>query len=136
MTPNLVTVAECRAHSRFFADSSGGPDDEWLTIWIPVVSQAVALWLKEDWRLYQLMLDSNGDIVTDSNGDPVNAIDSNGDLTVHPVVMGAVLHELEYRNRNRGGEGSADMPSESGWGYILGKGATSILQALRQPTVS
>jgi len=134
---DLVTVAEARAHLRIDDfDSGGGPDDLWLSIFIPAISEAVALWLKDDWRLYEWELDDDGNTVLDSSGDAVPAIDSNGQTTTRFAVKAAILVELERQYRFRGGESEADVQSHEGHGYTLGKGATALLSPLRKSTVA
>jgi hypothetical protein len=133
---DLVTMDEARYHLRLDdVGSDGGPDDPWLQIFIPVVSDAIATWLKDEWRLYMPELDSNGDPVLDSEGDPIPALDSNGDPTPRPVVRGAALVELGSQFRFREGEGTNVVPTEAGHGYILSKGATALLAGLRKSTV-
>ena len=103
---------------------------------IPAVSEAVATWLKDSWRLYELATDSNGDVLYDSQGEGFPLLDSNDEPTVRALVQMACLLELERLDRFRGGEGDGDVPDSAGHGYILGKGATSLLVALRKPTVA
>lgn len=136
MTPDLVTKAQAYAHLRLDADSDGSPDDAWLDVFIPAISDAVALWLKDSWRLYLPLLDSDGNPETDSNGDWIPAEDSNGDPIVRPVVRSAVLVELERQYRSRGGEDDTDVDASAGHGYVLGRGATSLLNGLRKSTVA
>jgi hypothetical protein len=127
----LVTTAQARSHLRLDSDSNGGADDDWLAIFIPAISEAVALWLKEEWRLYEWLEDSNGDLLEDSAGDFIPDT-----ANVRWAVKAAVLVELERQYRYRGGESEADVPSEQGHGYTLGKGATSLLSPLRKTTVA
>lgn len=127
----LVSKAEARAQLRLDeVDSAGGPDDTWLTIWIPAVSEAVASWLKDSWRLYSPLVDSSGDVIEDSSGDPVPSED------VRPQVKGAVLIELASQYRYREGEGENVVPSHEGHGYTLSKAATAILSPLRKSTIA
>ena len=128
---DLVTVAEAREQLRV----SGTADDAWLAIWIPAVSEAVASWLKDSFRLYVYELDSAGDVVVDSAGDPVPALDSNGDPTPKPQVRAAVLVELASQYRFREGEGDNVVPADAGHGYVLSKGATALLAGIRKGTV-
>lgn len=128
----LVTIEEARAQLRIDdVDSNGGPDDLWLAIWLPAISEAVANWLKDEWRLYVAEVDSGG-VVVDSSGDPVPAVP----LVARPVVKAATLIELERQYRFRGGESEADVQSHEGHGYTLGKGATALLSSLRKSTVA
>lgn len=133
----LVTKADARAQLRLDdVGSAGGPDDAWLDIFIPAVSEAVRSWLKVDARLYVPLRDSAGDIVRDSAGHPIPQEDSNGPV-VNPSVRGAVLIELASQFRFREGEGTDNVvPSDAGHGYVLSKGATALLAGLRKSTVA
>lgn len=128
----FVSIEEARDHLRI--DSYA--DDLWLDLFITIVSSAVMGWLKDDWRCYETMVDSNGDPIEDSNGDQTPVTDVNGDMTVLPQVKGAVLVELGQQHRFRDGSGAAAVPSHWGHGYVLGAGATSLLASLRKSTVS
>lgn len=131
MALELVTQAEAVQHLRL--DESA--DSAWLSIFIPAVSEAVAEWLKDEWRLYVPEVDSGG-IVVDSSGDPVPAVDSSG-YTVRPVVKAAVLIELANAYRYREGEGKDNVvPDAAGYGYILNKASTAMLAGLRKSTVA
>lgn len=132
----LVTIKDAREHLRLDYDESGGPDDPWLDVMIPAISQAVALWLKDEWRLYVSERDSGGEIVTDDNGNPVPAEDDEGDPIVQPVVRAAVLIELDSAYQFRSGEGRDNVvTTDAGYGYVLNKASTSLLAPLRRPTV-
>lgn len=133
---DLVSIEDARAQMRLDADSAGGADDAWLAIFIPAISEAVLLWLKDDWRAYVLELDSAGDPVLDSSDTPVPALDSHGDPTPKPVVRAAVLVELATQFRFREGEGENVVPPDAGHGYILSKGATALLAGLRKSTIA
>lgn len=134
----LVTIDEARAHLRIDNyGTGGGPDDPWLSLWIPAVSEQVALWLKDSWRLYEWELDSNGDVVEDSNGDPIVVLDTNGDPVVRMVVKAAVLIELASQYRFREGEGKDNVVTpDAGYGYVLNKASTALLAPLRRPTMA
>lgn len=135
--PDLISKADAYEHLRLDYDSDGSADDGWLDIFIPAISEAVALWLKDEWRLYVVEVDSEGAIVLDSDDEPVIALDSDGEPTVRHAVRAACLVELERQYRFRGGEGGAtDEPTANGWGYTLGKGATALLASLRKPTAA
>ncbi len=54
----FVTRDDAREHMRI----DSGSDDRWLAIWIPAVSASVAAWLKQEWRLYVLQRDSDGEL--------------------------------------------------------------------------
>jgi hypothetical protein len=138
MVPDLISLEDARVHLRLDdVDSDGSPDDPWLTVFITAVSHAVGLWLKEAWRLYEVEIDSDGEMVLDSEGTPVNVLDSAGDFLVVPAVRAACLIELERQYRFRGGEGvETEVPQEAGHGYTLGRGATALLTPLRRSTVA
>ena len=133
----LVTIDDARQQLRLDEiDSNGGADDAWLALAIPGVSEAVRSWLKDDWRLYLPERDTAGAIITDTDGDPIPAEDSNGNPITHPTVRVAVLLELASQFRYREGEGENVVPADAGHGYTLSKGATAILAGLRKPTVA
>lgn len=125
----LVTLQEAKDH--LLVDTSAG--DSWLTMAIEGVSDAVLRWLKEDWRAYILLEDSNG-IVLDSSGDPYPLEDSNGPI-VKPVVKMATLVELAVQYRFRDGKDAPAVPSHWGYGYTLSAGPTSLLTPLRKSTL-
>lgn len=120
----LVDIDEARDHLRI----DGNDHDNWLNVWIPAISQAVLLWLKDQSRAYQPVLDSNGGEILDSDGEP--------ELEVKPVVKAAVLVELASQFRFREGEGSAIPPAHWGHGYTLNAGSTALLTPLRKGTVA
>lgn len=128
---DLVTIEQARAHLRTDTEA----DDAWLATWIPAISGAVFTWLKEDWRAYVAATDAAGDVIVDSNGDPIPLEDSNGPV-VKPVVTAACLVEIGQQYRFRDGSDAAAVPSHWGHGYVLGAGATSLLSALRKSTVA
>ena len=135
----LITKEEARDQIRLDSEQSSlgvtGPDDAWLSIWIPAVSEAIRSWVKDDWRLYLPSRDSNGDVITDSDGDPVPEESSDG-FIVHPTVRGAALLEIASQYRYREGEGDARMEAHEGHGYTLSRGATLLLSGLRKTTVA
>lgn len=126
----LVTVQEAADHIR--TDSTA--DNAWFQTWIPAISAAVASWLKAPWRLYMVARDAQGLILLDSAGEPIVLEDSSGPI-INPVVRAATLVELSQQYRFRDGSGTAGVPSHAGHGYVLGAGATSLLNALRKTTV-
>ena len=122
----MVPIEYARNHLRI--DSND--DDEWLVVWIPIVSDAILRWLKDPWRAYEHEVDSNGDVVLDENGNPVPAQDSSGPIP-KPVVQAAALIELASQYRFRDGKDAGVTPAQ---GYILCERATSMLASLRKPT--
>jgi len=128
---DLVTLAQAQSHLRTDSDA----DDAWLEMMIPAISGAVLSWLKQDWRAYVPATDADGNVIVDSNDDPIPFEDSNG-MTVKPQVMAAVLVELGQQYRFRDGSDAAAVPAHWGHGYVLGAGATSLLVSLRKSTVA
>jgi hypothetical protein len=134
---DLMTHEDAYHHLRLDTDDEGtnltSPDDPWLDIFIPAISEAVAAWLKDEWRLFMPELDSNGDVVVDSNGDPV----PEQPLTVRPKVKAAALIELAAQYRYREGEGTDNqVGQDAGHGYILNKTSTALLAGIRKSTVA
>jgi len=127
----LVTITEARSQLR----QDGNGDDAWLAIFIPAISDAVARWLKDWWRLYVVELDANNVPVLDSSGEPIPVVDSNGDYEVKPAVRAAVLIEIASQSRFREGDGVAAVPADAGYGYTLCNAATNLLSPLRKSTV-
>lgn len=127
---DLVTIQEAKAHLR--VDSTA--DDTWLAVFIPAISQAVLTWLKDEWRAYEWVTDSTGEFLRDSNDEPYILEDSNGPV-IKPVAAAACLVELAQQYRFRDGSGAAAVQSHAGHGYVLGAGATSLLNGLRKGTV-
>ena len=76
--PDLISKADAYEHLRLDYDSDGSADDGWLDIFIPATSEEIALWLKDEWRLYVVEVDSEGAIVLDSDDEPVIELDSDG----------------------------------------------------------
>lgn len=133
MATDLVTIDQARTHLRLDTDSAGGADDAWLAIFIPAICEAVSLWVKDDARLYVPMVDSAGEVVYDSAGEPV----PDEPLVVRDVVKAAVLIELSSAYRFREGEGlDNEVTPDAGYGYVLNKKSTALLAALRKPTVA
>ncbi|MGV6491381.1 hypothetical protein ACTUVK_000544 [Stenotrophomonas rhizophila] len=128
----FVTPADAREQLRIDSDA----DDRWLVIWIPAVSASVAAWLKQEWRLYVLLRDSSGEVVRDSSGIPLPALDSDDLPILHPSVIAATLLELASQYRYREGEGDNVVPADAGHGYVLSRAATAQLAPLRRTTVA
>lgn len=113
-----------------------GPEHApWLSMFIPAISEAVAGWLKDSWRLYEPELDSSGEIAIDSSGGTIPMEDSSG-LVVKAVVKAAVVLELASTLRYKEGEGTNNVvPDAAGYGYVLNKASTAMLAPLRKSTV-
>lgn len=136
--PDLITREQAYEHLRLDYDSDGSADDAWLDVFIPAVSDAVARWVKDSWRLYLPELDSFGDPVLDSDDNPVPLLDSDGEPVVKPVVRAACLLELASQYRFREGEGRENaVPSHEGYGHgLTSKAAVALLTTIRKPTVA
>jgi hypothetical protein len=134
----LITREQAYEHLRLDYDSDGSADDGWLDVFIPAVSDAVARWVKDSWRLYVPELDSDGKPVLDSDGNPVPLLDSDGEPVVKPVVRAACLLELASQYRFREGEGRDNaVPSHEGYGHgLTSKAAVALLTTIRRPTVA
>lgn len=128
----FVTTDAARAQLRLDTDADG----EWLAIWIPAVSEMVAAWLKQDWRLYLLKRDAAGALVRDAAGVPMPVLDQQDNPVLHPSVVAATLLELASQYRYREGEGDNVVPADAGHGYVLTKAATAQLVPLRRATVA
>lgn len=128
----LVTRAEVKSQLMMDNDAADG----WIDMMILAISGAVMSWLKDDWRAYEPLLDADGNVIEDSNGDPILLTDSNGDYLVKPVVKAATLVEIASQFRFRDGDGAPAVPSHAGHGYVLSAGPTSLLSGLRRSTVA
>lgn len=132
MATDLITLQEAYDHLRLDYDSAGSVDDGWLNVFIPAICEAVSLWLKVESRLYVPEIDSSGEPVLDSGGDPIPAIP----LAARPVVKAACLVELGSQYRYREGEGKENVVTpDAGYGYVLNKTSTALLAPLRRSTV-
>lgn len=129
--PDLVTLEDARLHLR--VDSVD--DDPWLLMMIPAVSDAVKAWLKDAWRPYEVERDAQGNIVLGEDGQPILMLDGEENPIVLQRVRAAVLIELMQHFRYRDGSDAAQAPAHWGHGYVLGAGATSLLNASRKSTV-
>lgn len=126
MTELFVSLAEARAQLRIGDDA----DDAWLALWIPIISQAIADWLKDEWRLYVPEIDSSGEVIVDSSGDAVPTD------VLQPAVRGATLVELASQYRFREGDGDNAVSADAGYGYTLCRAATALLAPLRKTTIA
>lgn len=116
----LVTLTEARARVRFDSEDSGGsPDDGDLQIMINSASRSVLRYIASG---DQDFLDSNGDVIENSAGEPVGIPDDIKDAVLLWVA-------IKYRNRDEDG----DIDQEFGFPP---KQVVSILYSYRQPTLS
>lgn len=127
----LVTIDEVTSQLMLDTDAANA----WIEMMIPAISGAVVTWLKDEWRCYVPLEDSNGDPIEDSSGATIPAIDSNGDPITLPHVKAATLVEIASQFRFRDGVGAAAVPSNWGHGYVLSLGATALLAGTRKSTV-
>ncbi len=130
MIPNLIEYEDARQHLRIDQED----DDAWLELWIPVVSEAIAAWLKDAYRLYEWQSDSDGNTLRDSDGNPLILRDVHGKPIIRRLVRGAALVELASQYAHREGDGKTQHQLGH-WGYTLCIGATSLLEGLRKSTV-
>ena len=127
----LVTLAEAKAQC--MVDTSDG--DVRMQLLVDAVSDAVLSWLKDEWRAYVPLEDTNGDVLTYSDGVPILETDTAGDFIVKPRVKLATLVEIAVQYRYTDGKDAPAVPSHWGHGYVLSAGATSLLAATRKSTV-
>lgn len=127
----LVTLQEASDHLRRDTDY----DDNDLTLKIHAASAAVMNYLKRDVLAYEPERDSSSEVVRDSNGWPVPALDSNGDPTIRFEVKAAVLLMLGELYKNREGEQAGEIPTQWGYGY-LPRPVVALLYPLRDPVVA
>lgn len=132
----VAFVSPQEAADQIRLDLSVPPDARWISLWITIVSAAIQSWLKDDWRAYVVERDTDGVMILDSNGDPIFVLDTSDERIVREEVIGACLLELASQYRYREGEGDNVVPADAGYGYVLSKGATALLQPLRRSTVA
>lgn len=127
---NLVTYDEAIAHLR--ADHYA--DAEWMSIWIPAVSEMIRAYMKDEWRLYVPARDDDGCIIRDDDGNPVPEMRNGKPIVLHQAKVAALL-ELANQYRFREGEGgNRGLPDE--YGFALCRAAVSVLAPLRCPTIA
>lgn len=119
-----VSLDEAKSQVELDHDES----DILVSGYIGAASAAVKNYLKTT-SPYELERDEHDNPIEDSNGDPVYAVDSNGDFTVRPEVKQAVLILLAIFFRNR--DENADNIFDAG---NLPAPVTSLLYPLRVPT--
>ena len=130
MIPNLIEYEDARNHLRI----DGDDDDAWLEIFIPVVSEAIAAWLKDPYRLYEWEADLDGNTIRDENGNPIIMRDIDGKPLIRRLVRGAALVELASQYAHREGDGKTQHAAGH-WDYALCVGATNLLTGIRKTTV-
>lgn len=126
MTP-LVTLEEARNHLRIDSDD----DDPDLSLKVLAASAAVQNYLKKPWAIYEYEFDTNGDVIEDSDGRPLLALDSDGVPIPRYEVKAACLLMLGYLFKDR----DNDERHEYETGY-LPRPVTALLYALRDPAMA
>lgn len=121
-----VTLARAKQHLNMDHDL----DDPLIEAYIGAASEAVKNYLKSA-SAYDVERDSNDDPILDSSGDPVYAVDSNGDKIVKYAVQAATLLQLGflYKDRDENADGAYDMG-------FLPKPVTALLYPLRKPALA
>lgn len=120
-----VTLTEASDHLR--RDTTD--DDNDLSLKIKGASAAVRNYLKQEWRAYVFAVDSNGDVIVDSNGNPVPEEDSSGPI-IRPEVKVATLQMIGEMYKYREGEQTGRI--NEGYGY-LPIAVVALLYPLRKP---
>lgn len=120
-----VTLQRAKQHLNMDHDL----DDPLIEAYIGAASEAVKNYLKSA-SPYEVERDSNDDPILDSSGDPVYAVDSNGDKIVRYAVQAATLLQLGflYKDRDENANEAYDV------GY-LPKPVTALLYPLRDPAL-
>jgi hypothetical protein len=128
----LVTLAQAQSHLR--VDSN---DDAVEIIgMIKAASKAVLNYLKGAF-VYEPLLDSYGDAILDSSGDPIAALDSSGDPIVQDEIQMAtlILIAVFYRNREGYDTGNSRVGKELFQPGYLPEAVKSLLYPLRTPAL-
>ena len=124
----LVTLQQASDHLR--RDTTD--DDTDLTLKIAAASNAVLTYLRNTSYAYVPTVDSAGQIVRDSAGYPVPALDSAGEKTVLQDVQFATLLLVGEFYKSR--EGEQDGAIETQWGYgYLPRAVVALLYPYRDP---
>lgn len=118
-----VTLARAKQHLNMDHDL----DDVLIDAYIRASSEAVKNYLKSA-SPYDVERDSNDDPVLDSSGDPIYAVDSNGDKIVRYAVQAATLLMVGFLYKDRD-----ENPDEAFQMGYLPKPVTALLYSLRDP---
>lgn len=116
----LVTLAQANLHLR----RDSGDDDSDVLLKIEAASASVLEYLG---AFADSFLDSAGEVLVDSAGDP---------LGIPSRVQSATLLTVGWLYRERDGSQEFAVPTQWGYGYGLPQGATALLYSLRKPTVA
>lgn len=129
----LVTLEQASDHLR----RDTADDDADLTLKIHAASNAIINYLKRSYLAYVYDLDSSGNIIYDSAGYPVIAIDSAGEPIAKPEVQQAVLLMLGVFYIDRDGKSYVDGDGQPRLGNMsLPPAVHWILDPLRKPTLA
>lgn len=121
-----VTLARAKQHLNMDHDL----DDVLIDAYIRASSEAVKNYLKSA-SPYDVERDSNDDPVLDSAGDPIYAVDSNGDKIVRYAVQAATLLMVGFLYKDR--DENPDDEFERGY---LPRPVTALLFPLRDPALA
>lgn len=131
----LITLEQAQQNLRIEPGGSGGnADDADLTLKIEAASCAIATYVKRTDSLYIPELDSSGQIVRDSSGYPVPALDSSGVATVRPDVQAACLLLVGTYYKQREAEQDGAIDPQYGYGY-LPRPVVALLYPYRDPAL-
>ena len=122
----LVTRQEAKHHCYVTHDS----DDTLIDAQIKAASGIVLNYLKTKRGLYESEYDENGDLVYDSNDNPVPVVDSSGQKLIREEVKAAVLIMVGILYRDR--DGSEMQKWDTGY---LPAPVTALLYPLRDPAL-
>lgn len=121
-----VTLEQAKRQLEMDHDDS----DSLITGYVNAASKAVKNYLKSA-SPFEIERDAHDNPVTDSSGDPIYVIDSQGDMVVAAEVQQATLLLVGYFYKDR--DNNADGAYEKGY---LPKPVTALLYPLRTPTLS
>lgn len=124
----LVTLAEASDHLR--RDTNA--DDADLTLKIQAASNAIMRYLRSGGSVYLQAENTAGELLFDTAGNPVPAVNSNGDRIIEPMVRAATLLLVGELYKNR--EGETTESAGQRYGY-LPPGVTMLLSQLRDPVI-
>lgn len=127
----LVSLQEAKDHLR--VDTDDGDND--LTLKIHAASNAVLNYLKRSGLAYEYELDTAGDPLRDTAGDPVFLLDTAGDKIVLPEVQAAVLIMLGVIYIDRDAKDFVDGGNTQTLGELhMPRTVKWLLDPLREPS--
>lgn len=129
----LVTLEQAKDHLR--VDTDDGDAD--LALKINAASNAILNYLGRTGVAYQYLLDTAGDLLYDTAGDPVYLLDSAGNKTVLQEVQAAVMIMLGVIYIDRDGQNFVDGGNTQSLGELtLPRTVKWLLDPLRRPRVA